>query len=183
MKNRFIVIALLLTFLMTSNIQAQTCAQFLKAQVIGWGIGSAIFPPLWPTAIMLVFWAKDAKRLKSASIIANGLYPAKTLAQAHKVIDRYYGSLTRDFPDLMLGKDEVIKVLHRFNMNSVSNRQCQKAWDFMSVASVLFPDDNTAHYLAIEKKQKARANKADNAQKIRNQKNNAGIEEVFEYDL
>jgi hypothetical protein len=86
------------------------------------------------------------------------------LDKAHRRIEAFYQKLIQKYPDITLSNNEVIDVLHRYNVNSVKNRTCMEYAG--SLITNLFPDKNVQAHLAFLTSQ-------EHAAKVRAEKNSA----------
>ncbi|HXW53072.1 MAG TPA: hypothetical protein VEL47_03080 [Myxococcota bacterium] len=129
----------------------RTCADILRhnynisvglsigVPVVGWMIGIL-------NAADLVEKHQDLGRLEAATNITRGLRSRSELAEAHEVIERFYQTLGFKYPDMKLSEEELIFLLHRYNVNSVALRRCGE-----SLIKSLFPDDKVSEYMKQEK--------------------------------
>jgi len=137
--------------------------------VAGWGVGLAFLP-------MGLRWLRDAARLEAATTIANGVFEDNEINKANRIIDRFYQKLIKKYPTSVLGRGEVIDVLHRYNINSVRNGKCNLQ---DSLYYTLFPENRVSEYLKFDanwendrnEKEEAYRRQVLRAVKIRNVKN------------
>jgi hypothetical protein len=125
--------------------------------------------------------AKQIKLLRAATLASTGDSGASPKTQ--KRINKFYNRLEKLYPEMELGKDEVIDGLHQFNLHSREMGQCLN----VPLESHLFPDKPLKHYLSAQQnyldEQIAQNEKLANAKIIRKEKN--AHEEIcyFEDDI
>ncbi len=148
--------AIIIAFvLITTSASAQattTCAEMLRRQfnitvalsigipVIGWVAGII-------NASGLSEKQQDIKHLEAATNITRNLRPKNETAAAWAMIDKFYNILLKMYPTMTLGKEEVVFVLHKFNINSVDNGRCTQP-----LINSLFPDENASSYIIHDRK-------------------------------
>jgi hypothetical protein len=127
---------------------------------VGWYLGLCFAPDFAITK-------KRINLLRAATSIASGeLIDDK----AQKLADKYYRHLVKKYPQTELGKEEVINVLHQFNINGYKMGAC---FQTQFLGNYLFPEGKMSNY--IEEQKKFLASEA-----IRNEKN--AHEEIRYFD-
>lgn len=151
----------------TAQAKARTCAQKMRqyrieaiavsagVPVSGWLLGAMCGPGL-------VKQYHDILRLEAATILTNKIYNPEIITKAHLIIDNYYQKLKRTYPAMTLAKEEVIDVLHRYNINSPKYGRCDVVLGNRLITN-LFPNKKTDEYLKIDAAWHAKKN----AQEIR----------------
>jgi hypothetical protein len=157
---RLFIFALVFSFMHTATIHAEvrTCAKKLKSThakyltlfimvpIGGWALGPAL------SSRLNEIW-RDALYLDAATTIVQANATKREMARANRVIDKFYEHLIWRYQDMTMGRDEVVKVLYRFNINTANNHFCDDVaniWSNPGLENTLFPDHKAASYLQSE---------------------------------
>lgn len=137
--HKFFVVTLFLLMPMT-NLHARTCAEKLSVTgrwLVAGAVASTIIIPLYGMGFITMSGAiynkktveRNIARLNAASLIAQyqtALHNDinRDVIKAYKIFDHFYENLEKKFPEMKLGKAEVVDWLDKINRMELGKRGC-----------------------------------------------------------
>lgn len=176
------------SMLFVHQVHAQFCSSKIRDRIlidkcicfavpgIGWSFAIIDMPDYKKKAF-------DAAYLDAATNLMDRSMGANIIADSNRIIDKFYSKLEKKYPYMMLGRDEVIKVLNNLNLNGVKNGYCPLGIYAPSrLANLFFPDAKAHSYLENAAKMSQKEQDAIEAKRIRDEKNKP-TENLYYHDL
>lgn len=180
--NKLVIVGILCSFSLPSNLFARTCAKNLKTAakweaVIAAASTLAVPIGLLGAMIMPSFirarigHLSDAARLEAASTIIRG-GSENEIAPAQERIDRFYGKLVKKYPEMTISKADVVDLLNKINLHQLGEEACNIV-KIYRLTNSFFPEQKRDERLLVIKKENERMAREQEAARIRDERNNA----------
>ena len=162
-----------------NNLHARTCAEDLRTHAAWLGGKAAAWTlgiPVFGVGFVLMGDAlaekhrvsRDASRLRAATVLLSA-GPNWEKIRAQPIIDKFYAKLTREYPEMQMGKAQVVDRLKKLNFHEFGEDPCV-ALKQSSLAN-FFPEKAMNKWIMKFKAAKAKAIREQNAANARREKN------------